>query len=222
MLEANKSHWFEKIFAVYNRNLLRRNFSSLNVSGLDLINDPKPHIIYANHSSWWDGLIAFEISNQIQADSFVMMEEKHLQRLFLFRRIGAFSVNRHNGRQAVESLNYAVDLLRKKLNATLWIFPQGEILPNDVRPLKFYNGLARIISKLEFCRITCLAIRYEFLGEYKPQIFIKIGVSETFSSTGKLESKNLTGRLEDNLTNTLNELKNDVNSKNTDIYTKLL
>src|SRR5688500_17469225 len=107
MLEANKSRIFERIFSLYNRNLLKRRFHSLHVSGLDFLfnkQDGIPLLIYCNHSSWWDGLVAFQISYQTGLDSFLMMEEKQLKDLFLFRRLGVFSVVREDPRQAFKSI----------------------------------------------------------------------------------------------------------------------
>ncbi len=220
MLEANKNLWFERIFQIYNRNLLKRRFHSLRVSGLDNFVKVNSSVIYANHSSWWDGLVAFEISNVLRADSFIMMEEKHLRNLFLFRKFGAFSVVRENPRQAVKSLNYAINLLEEKSFRTLWIFPQGEILPNDSRPLHFYNGLARIIIRVGDCSAVPLTIRYEFLKEYKPEIFVKIGKSENFNDLN-INSKKLTRDFESRISTMLAELKNDVVSKNFDNYKKI-
>ncbi len=222
MLEANKSLWFERVFAVYNRNLLSRKFDSIWVSNLDSIKREKPSIIYANHSSWWDGLLAFEISQTIKADSYFMMEEKQLKKLFLFQKLGAFSVVRENARQAFKSLNYAVEMLKKNPRRTLWIFPQGKILPNDVRPLRFYRGLAKIVEKTENCRIAPLAFRFEFSGEFKPRIFVKVGTIQTFDSKKKVDSTALTQTLETNLTALLDELKNDIASGNTDGYEKII
>src|SRR5688500_18728551 len=178
MLEAKKSYWFEQVFAVYNRNLIKRRFASLNISNLDVLqsfNQEFPLIIYANHSSWWDGLVAFQVSRTARLNSYVMMEEKHLKRFFLFRLLGAFSVVRENPREALKTIEYATGLLMENSNKTLWIFPQGEILPNDRRPVIFYNGLSRIIAQTDECFILPLAIRYEFQGEYKPEIFVNIG-----------------------------------------------
>ncbi len=202
MLEAKKSQWFERIFQIYNRNLLKRRFHSIRVLGLDNFIKVNSSIIYANHSSWWDGLIAFEISKALRADSFIMMEEKQLRNLSLFRRLGAFSVVRENPRQAVKSLNYAVNLLKEKPSRTLWIFPQGKILPNDSRPILFYNGLARIIERVADCSAVPLAIRYEFLNEYKPEIFVKIGESDNFNEID-FNSKKLTRNFESRISKTL-------------------
>ncbi len=221
MLEANKSVVFEKVFSLYNRNLLKRHFHSFRVSGLDFLfnkNIDLPLIIYCNHSSWWDGLIAFQISHETNLNSFVMMEEKQLKSLFLFRKLGAFSVVRENSREALQSIKYAANLLRENSNSTLWIFPQGEILPNDLRPLRLYNGLSKIIEKVEKCFVISLSMRYEFLGEFKPQIFVKIGKPETISVAQAFNAKTLTENLAERLTENLDELKNDVINQNLTAY----
>ncbi len=148
------------------------------------------------------------------------MEEKQLRNLFLFRKLGAFSVVRENPRQAVKSLNYAVNLLKEKPSRTLWIFPQGEILPNDLRPLHFYNGLARIIERVQDCSAVPLTIRYEFLNEYKPEIFVKIGESENFNNID-FNFKKLTRNFESRISKMLDELKDDVISRNFANYKKI-
>lgn len=213
MLEANKSAIFERIFAVYNRNLLKRRFHSLRVSGLDFLFNKRaniPLIIYCNHSSWWDGLIAFQISHKTRLKSFVMMEEKQLKDLFLFRKLGAFSVVRERPREAIQSIRYAAEILKKDSSSVLWIFPQGEILPNDLRPLRFYNGLSKIIELTGECETTSLSMRYEFLGEFKPQIFVKIENPERIVIGEKSVSKRLTKLFSEKLTENLDGLKNDV------------
>lgn len=223
MLEAKKSRLFEKIFALYNRNLFKRRFHSLNVSCLKILQNRRkdnPLIIYANHSSWWDGLVAFQISRHVNLDSFVMMEEKQLKKLFLFRKLGAFSVIREKPREAVKSLNYAAELLAQATNRAVWIFPQGEILPQDSQPLKFYGGLARIIERVRNCYVVPIAIRYEFLGDYKPRIFVKIGDFK-FLDLENFNRKKATKDLEENLAGNLEELKFDINNKNFDKFEKI-
>jgi chlorobactene lauroyltransferase len=213
MLTAKKSRWFEKVFALYNRNLFKRRFGSLRTANLEFLRDRdrrRPLIIYANHSSWWDGLAAFEISRATALDPFIMMEEKQLKKLFLFRRLGAFSVKRENPKDALKSIRYAADILRERDNRALWIFPQGEILPNDQRPLNFFNGISRIIEKLEICTAVSMAIRYEFLKGYKPEIFVKAGVPELITVTKDFNAKHLTKKFEAKLTENLNEIKEDI------------
>lgn len=221
MLEAKKSAWFESIFAVYNRNLLKRRFQTLQVSGLDILRKKIPDfptIIYANHSSWWDGLVAFQISRLLKMDSFVMMEEKHLKKLFLFRKLGAFSVVREKPFEAVKSINYAANLLKENIGRTLWIFPQGEILHNDSRPFYFYKGISKIIEKVEKCSVVPVAIRYEFLDEFKPEIFVKVGEAEFFDK----KAKDASGNFENKLALLLDKLKSDILNKNFNDFEKII
>ena len=224
MLEAKKSAWFETIFARYNRNLIKRRFHSVQVSGLDFLREKNatiPFIIYGNHSSWWDGLVAFEIFRQAKLDAFFMMEEKQLKNLFLFQRLGAFSIVRENGREAVKSINYSAELL-KKSSRTLLIFPQGEIVTNDARPIKFYNGLSRIIEKIGEVYAVPLAMRYEFLGEFKPQIFVKIGLPELIKTDGNFNAKEKTAIFAERLTTNLDKLKSDIINKDLNSFEKII
>jgi hypothetical protein len=151
-----------------------------------------------------------------------MMEEKQLKKLFPFRLLGVFSVVREKPREAVKSLNYAAGLLREKSSSTMWIFPQGEILPNDLRPLNFYNGISRLTEKLENCLTVPLAFRYEFLGEFKPEIFVKIGKCELVNSSQKKQTKFLTENFENKLTQTLDELKKDIICMRFDDYKRII
>ena len=225
MLEANKSAIFEKVFAIYNRNLLKRRFHSLQVSGLEFLlnrNNNFPLVIYSNHSSWWDGLIAFQISFKMRLNSFIMMEEKQLKNLSHFRKLGAFSVVREKPREAIHSIRYAAKILNSDPTSTLWIFPQGEILPNDRRPLFFYNGLSKIIKQTEKCETTSLSIRYEFLGEFKPQIFVKIEKPVTNSESEKSDARQLSEMLSERLTGNLDSLINDVINQKFEGYESIL
>jgi chlorobactene lauroyltransferase len=213
--------WFEKIFSIYNRNLFRRRFHSFRVSGLENLknrNAKIPLIVYANHSSWWDGLAAFEISQAAQLDFYVMMEEKQLKNLQLFRKLGAFSVVRENPREAVKSLNYSVKLLNDDPRRTLWIFPQGTIESNDQRPFKFFKGLSRIVEKVGICEVVSCAMRFEFLGEFKPEIFVRIGAPETIHIEKFFNAKEKNIEFENEMTGNLDQMKNDLLTKNLDGY----
>ncbi len=224
MLKAKKSFWFEKLFAIYNRNLLERRFHSFQIQNLEslLSRDPKmPLIIYANHSSWWDGLILFEILKNLDFENYVLMEEKQLSKFRFFRRIGAFSIIREKPFEIKKSLKYAVELLSKGKNKTLLIFPQGEIIPNDRRPLKFFQGLIYLCERIPKCGLIPCSIRIEFLKEFKPEIFVKFGEISYFERTGKTERKFLTNRFEKILTENLNSLKTDIIENKIENFTRI-
>ncbi|MDQ3321423.1 MAG: lysophospholipid acyltransferase family protein [Acidobacteriota bacterium] len=224
MLTAEKNVGFEFLFSFYNRNLIKRRFHSLQVSGLNEIvgrSSGVPLILYANHSSWWDGLVAFEISRKCKLSSFIMMEERQLKKLFLFRQLGAFSVVRENPRQAVKSIDYAAQILKKDFRHSLWIFPQGEILSNDLRPVRFFNGISRIVEKTSSVQLLPVAIRYEFLENFKPDIFVKIGKLEMFEIGANFQPKKYTEILAIRLTRILDKLKNEITCGKFDEFEKI-
>lgn len=212
------------MFSIYSRNLIKRRFAAVKVENPEFLKNRDrriPLILYANHSSWWDGLIAFHLCQTCGIDGFVMMEERQLKDLQLFRKLGAFSVIRENPREAVKSINYAVELLKVESNRAVLIFPQGTILPNDARPLQFFAGLSRIVEKLEIVQTFPIALRYEFLQEFKPEIFVKIGKPEIFSG-GKSDSKELTNHFSNCLTYVLDELKDEIISNKLSNYNDLI
>jgi len=99
------------------------------------------------------------------------MEEKHLARYFLFRRLGAFSIVREEPRKALESLDYAKGLISKH-QGSVWIFPQGEIVPAGKRPIEFYRGIERLVTP-NTRSLTCVAIVYAFGQDPKPDVYVR-------------------------------------------------
>ena len=225
MIEARKSAWFERVFAAYNRNLMARRFEGLCVAGLEHIERARgggPLVLYANHSSWWDGLAAFEVGRACRLDHYVMMDERQLRRYKLFRKLGAFSVSREDGRAALRSVEYAARLLRET-NAALWVFPQGETLPNDARPLRFHAGAARVIERAGAAvNAIPVAMRYEFLKEFRPEAFVRAGPARLVSVAGAAEAKHLTRDFEGELTRTLDHLRGDIIAGELSDYTEIL
>lgn len=217
MLKANKSELFQKVFSIYNRNLLKRRFHAFKVSGFNNL-QKLPMVVYANHSSWWDGLVAFQLCRQANVDIYAMMEEKQVLEYPFHRKIGAFSVVRENPRDAVKAISYAAELLKEK--RLVWIFPQGKILPNDIRPFDFFNGVSRIIEKTESCYTVPIAIRYEFFGNWKPEILVKTGEPQIIHKP--FNSKELTKQFAEKLSQTLDELKSDIINNSFSEYINLL
>jgi len=225
MLEAKKNILFEKIFIAYNRILIKRRFQLIKVSGLKCLekrNPDLPLIIFSNHSSWWDGLVILELLSNFKLENYVMMEEKQLRKLRFFRRLGAFSIVRENPREAFKSIEYSVKILSERKNRVLLIFPQGEIFHNDASPMRFFNGLSKIIEESGDCLVCPVALRYEFLGNYKPEIFIAVGEPKRFSSVDKIARKKITRELEAILTNCLDHLKSNLANNEINNFKQIL
>jgi 1-acyl-sn-glycerol-3-phosphate acyltransferase len=186
VIEANKKPWFELIFYHYNGWLIRRWFAnvSLRLQGDALPQEPTLFIV--NHSSWWDGLIIFQLNRAIlKYDSYVMMSEEGLKKFQFFRKIGAFSIHRDSPADIRKSMRYAIDrLVEPPLTPharpkALWLFPQGHIHHQDVRPLSFQPGLSFLLQRMQNMGISVpvvpIAIYYDFGSEQKPHIYLSIG-----------------------------------------------
>lgn len=173
-----------------------------------------PVLAYANHSSWWDANIISILNERVwHRDGYVMMEDTQLQRYQFFRYMGAFSVNRHDARQAVVSMRYASDILRAGQNRMLLMFPQGEILHNDHRPLDFFGGVGHIARQAAPCAAYPIALRYEFIGEQKPEVFVSVGTPQLLTQDSQ-SAKELACSMEQQLTAELDRLHDDLVARN--------
>ena len=198
--------------------------------------DSPPLIMFGNHSAWWDAHLAMVLNEECwHTDGYVMVEDTQLSRYRFFRWCGAFSVNRHDPRSALESINYAVQRLIEAPRRSLLIFPQGEILANDIRPLVFYQGAGRITSKVAAqagaCALYPIALRYEFIGEQKPDAFISVGPpiiirrdDPTWSrdSSGLPDARLITQCMQQALTEELDRLRADVIAYRLSLFTPVI
>ncbi|MGB2958971.1 MAG: lysophospholipid acyltransferase family protein [Bacteroidota bacterium] len=188
--------------------MLRRHFEGIYVAGSENVQNldrSRPIILYGNHSCWWDGLLEFYFSHDLyRFDAYLMMEEKQLVRYSFFRWIGAFSVRRESPREAVAALRYAAALFDRP-NRVLWIYPQGVMKPNDVRPLGFYTGAARLTQMVDGAQLVPVAHRYEFLMEQRPAAITAFGTPTLEQGMG--DPRELTTKLEDRLVDLLDTLR---------------
>ena len=181
-----------------------------------------PVVLFANHSSWWDGYMAMLLNERVwHLDTYVMIEEAQLARYSFFRWAGGFSVNRQNARSAAASIAYSAELLNQRQGRMLLIFPQGEILANDRRPVSFYTGIGHLARRVRDGRFYPLALRYEFVGEQRPEAFLSVGAPLRFPDDSTAP-KEITARLAQALTAELDALRDDVIAYRLQSFTTLV
>jgi hypothetical protein len=207
------------------RPALRSAFARVSHRSMPLPGPEVPVIWYGNHSSWWDGYVPFAMNRLVwKREAYVMIEHTQLSRYGFFRWAGGFSVDRSNARSAVQSINYASKLLATAKNRALLIYPQGEILANDTRPLRFFSGVGHIVKSVVqahgACALVPLALRYEFIGEQKPEAFVSSGTPRLLESITDL--KQLTEDMEAALTAELDALRADITAYRMHSFTPVL
>lgn len=221
MIPAKKNKLIGSLFAFYHKRLLKKHFYAIHLTGENSfsgIDSALPVILYANHSNWWDGFIAYYLTNRLlKKDDYLMMDIKQMKKYSFFKYIGVFSVDRNVPAEAVRSVNYAGELLKGSARY-LWIFPQGDMTPQDRRPLKFFSGISKLAEKTGGVNIVPVCFRYEYLKEQRPEVFISIGKPELF--TGRSEG-DFTEHLRSTLEAQLNKLRDDVTAGNLEEFTTI-
>lgn len=178
--------WFERD--------VRRMFSVVKLAG-DQVLEPwtrigrtsEPLILCCTHTSWWDAPVTVALSiRHFGFDGRGMMEYRQLRRYRFFRSVGMFSVVREQPRSALQSLAYAAQELTGT-SRVLWMFPQGQLIPQHVRPIVAEPGIALLVKKLGSVRIACLGLHYDMTHAERPSVWARIDRVESVSWTGQAE-----------------------------------
>ena len=131
------------------------------------------NLFYGFHSCWWDGPLAIFLCRTLY-DCNIHMMIKDLYRFPALSFIGGFSIEKDSFHGSVKAINYCVELLKDSENS-LWLFPQGEVVSPDFRPICFESGIFHIYKKLTKLNFIPVAYRYTFLRNQKPEILVEIG-----------------------------------------------
>ena len=232
LIEARKTPWLERAYARYARRLLGRSFARIWVGGAPWPAGDGPTIGFLNHSAWWDPILAFHLSHDLfRRDGYGLMQGAQLVRFPFFRRIGCFGVTDSGVEDARGVALYAARTLRGGAGRTLWIFPQGELLPDRV-PLRFRSGVARFARAVPEAPLVPVAVRYVFRNEQYPHCFVRVGEplrhGESARAAGGREARpldgvgHLTRRLEQRLRDELETLDDDLRQPTVTNYRVML
>lgn len=132
-------------FNYYSRLMVKWYFRDLRYHSAAAI--PKgPLLVLANHFSWWDGFLTVVHNQRYFKRKFhVLMLEDQLSRRRFLAKAGAFSI-RKGSRSAINSLNYAAEILNNPDNMLL-MFPQGSIQSHHQQHFTFEKGIEFIIKR---------------------------------------------------------------------------
>lgn len=179
MLEAAKSPAFDWVFRRYNALwLLARHFHSFSIAGelspAGPDSEGKPLLYMMNHSSWWDGLLAYHaFSKEGDGDFYCMMEERQLQKYRFFRKLGAYSIDRSRTPDIMASLRYSARLLKE--GGRVWMYPQGEIMPLPSRPLELQPGISLVLRLCPEAAVVPVTLYHGLFGHSRPEASLLAG-----------------------------------------------
>jgi chlorobactene lauroyltransferase len=218
-IPADESPWFISLFDIYVRNLFWRKFHRIWVVQNYYPDTKSKTIYYLNHTSWWDGLIPLLLNRKLfRQNARAMMEDKQMHEHGFFKKIGAFSVNLENPRGVISSLRYAAESMNRE-NASLFIYPEGKIVPYSVKKPDFKKGLAWIVSKCPDSDVVPVGILIHTARSHKPEMFIRIG--EPVNNIQYTELTELNDLLETELSHVLRALQ-DIAYNHTSTLNRLI
>ena len=202
---ATSPQWFWKNFGDYVFfKMLKKRFYAFRYKGADNFysKDPnEPVIMFAPHSNWWDGIVAYAICNGICKKQLRLMVEE-LKRFPILRHAGCFSVNKKSPQASMEALRYAVNEMGNT-NCNMYLYPHGIIKPPNYRPIEFQSGLAYMVDKAvkKYGRVCLIpvAVNYFFLRDNRPEVFVEFGERIEMTSDEKFNRKELTEKLANTL-----------------------
>ena len=171
MIEAYKHGWPRKAVDALIQSRMRGGFHSIRAQGLDRgsgvpsTSEPGGTLFLANHSCWWDLFFVHYWNEAIPVDGYGMMEHFNMLRFGLFRRIGAFSVDRTDPVAVRTGRSTMPRSLLNQPRSGVWIFPQGKIEGNDARPLDVpERHPGRIVRRVGRVRVVPVAFLLRVLA----------------------------------------------------------
>ena len=165
-----------RFFRYIVRRHLRKGFHAVRVQhSARLRGATGPLIVYANHSSWWDPMIAYLLASRLlpDRDHYAPMEAESLRKYPVLSKVGVFPVEVNAARGAVRFLRSGEAILRA--GGVLWITPQGRFVDAHERPIHFKPGMTSLAARLPDCTVLPLAIEYVFWDERTPEALLCFG-----------------------------------------------
>lgn len=178
-----KLDWFSRRVAgpwLFRR--MGRTFFSVDAWGLDHLRAALargPVLLLPNHSNWWDGFVELLLEHRLDADLHVMMDATNLAASPFLRWLGAFDANLDSPGGAALALRRAQRLLSgtgpRARPRLVVLYPQGRFSSPRARPLEIRPGAEWLLRHAPLAQAVPCARAWEFLGEDRPQAFLRFG-----------------------------------------------
>ena len=183
---------------------LRKHFHALALNQSQLLSvDILPTdslVVYANHSSWWDPLVAMYSARHMFRDFtfYAPIDASALEKYRIFSRLGFFPVEQESFQGAKHFLDVCLRLLEQP-GTSIWITPEGRFVDARDSSTEFMPGLAHVAHSLarRSANSTArtwfipIAIEYTFWEERLPEILVWFGqpqlVARSESPTSKAD-----------------------------------
>ena len=172
--------WFQNGFHRFLRPFLKRHFHAVAIESkcrgsLDFESD-EPLLIYGNHPSWWDPLIAHFLNRCLfpTRQFYAPIDAQALEQYSVFGKLGFYGVQMSTTSGAAAFLKQTTAILNGGQTA-IWITPEGRFSDARDHTADLMPGLSHMCTKLTRGKVVPLALEYLFWDERLPVCLAKFG-----------------------------------------------
>ncbi|TWU67541.1 MULTISPECIES: lysophospholipid acyltransferase family protein [Crateriforma] len=178
--------WFQDGFHRFLKPYLRRHFHAIAIesdarSSLNVPSDV-PLIVYANHPSWWDPLIAHFV-NRVSFPGrqfWAPIDADALRQYEVFKKLGFFGVQLNSKSGAADFLKTSQLALHHhddqgNCDGALWVTPEGRFCDPRDHTAALMPGLSHLCQRLSSGYVLPLVMEYAFWDERLPMCLLTAG-----------------------------------------------
>jgi 1-acyl-sn-glycerol-3-phosphate acyltransferase len=141
-------------------------------------------VVYANHSSWWDPLVAMLSAKRMFSDFrfYAPIDALALEKYRIFSKLGFFPVEQDSFQGAKHFLDVSLRLI-EQTGTSIWITPEGRFVDARDHSAEFMPGISHLAHSLQRRSsgrtirtwFVPIAIEYTFWEERLPEILVWFG-----------------------------------------------
>ncbi|MEL6106193.1 MAG: lysophospholipid acyltransferase family protein [Planctomycetota bacterium] len=175
--------WFQNGFHRFLAPFLKRHFHAVAIENSHRPEQNIPEdaslVVYANHPSWWDPLIAHFLNRSLFPDRqfYAPIDAEALQQYRVFEKLGFFGVQLDTRSGAAEFLSRSREILSGN-DTALWITPEGRFADVRDHQAELQPGLSHLCSKSETLVALPVALEYVFWEERLPVCLVALGAAQ--------------------------------------------
>ncbi|XZE52853.1 lysophospholipid acyltransferase family protein [Planctomycetaceae bacterium SH139] len=222
------ANWFQNGFHSFLRPFLKRHFHTVAVhsESSDLLSEigPGPLIVFGNHPSWWDPLIAHFLCRRVFAPRqfYAPIDAAALEQYQVFRKLGFFGIELNSKRGAAEFLKISTTILQAP-RTSLWLTPEGRFADSRDRDATLMPGLSHLCSRMPAGGMAvAMALEYVFWEERLPECLVRFGPVIHCDQHADLDKPAWHALLTDSLRGTQDLLATDSVARSSAPFTPLL
>jgi len=221
------SHWLQNGFHRFLRPYLKRHFHA--VAMLRRPGFPwqslagKPLIVYANHPSWWDPMIAHFLNRTLlpQRQFYAPIDAEALKQYGILEKLGFYGVRLNSSQGAASFLKQSKTILERR-DTAIWITPEGRFCDVRDHSVPLMPGLAHLCSKLHHGHALPIALEYVFWEERLPVSLLHFGDPIDVGSVQLRDKEQWKSHLQARLRTTQSELAEAAITRDAQLFENLL